>query len=145
LAAAARSMKLSQEDAVTALMELVESTGNADSLVSAFLARPEFMRTALQGPARSVIPRIVARSRNPRLLREIPADARVAAMAQRSPLTPREREVHALVVGGLTNREIAKALFVSEPTVKVHVRNIYDKLGVRSRVALALQESRDQI
>ncbi len=36
----------------------------------------------------------------------------------------------------LTNREIAKILFIEESTVKVHVHHIYDKLGVRSRIAL---------
>ena len=53
-------------------------------------------------------------------------------------LTPREREVVAAVVGGLTNKEIAKKLSVSEDTVKHHVTNIFDRLGVSSRLELAL-------
>ena len=40
---------------------------------------------------------------------------------------------------GLTNREIARLLFIEESTVKVHVHHIYDKLGVRSRMALTVQ------
>jgi DNA-binding NarL/FixJ family response regulator len=54
-------------------------------------------------------------------------------------LTPREREVLGLVSQGLTNKEIASALFVSEATAKVHVRHIFEKLGVRSRTEAALR------
>jgi DNA-binding NarL/FixJ family response regulator len=52
-------------------------------------------------------------------------------------LTPRELEVLRLVAAGRSNREIAAALFVSLPTVKVHVRSVLGKLGVDSRTAAA--------
>jgi len=39
----------------------------------------------------------------------------------------------------MTNREIAAVLFIAEPTVKLHVQHIFDKLGVRSRKAIAMQ------
>ena len=48
-------------------------------------------------------------------------------------LTPREREVLALVADGRTNRQIAERLFISESTAGVHVSNILGKLGVASR------------
>jgi DNA-binding NarL/FixJ family response regulator len=48
-------------------------------------------------------------------------------------LSLREREVYELLAQGRTNREIAKALFISESTTKVHVRHIYEKLGVHTR------------
>jgi DNA-binding CsgD family transcriptional regulator len=51
-------------------------------------------------------------------------------------LTPRESEVAALVVEGLTDREIAERLTLSRHTTSQHVRSIYAKLGVDSRVAL---------
>lgn len=57
-------------------------------------------------------------------------------------LTPREVEVHELLAQGLTNEEIARLLYISLSTTKVHVKHIYDKLGVRSRLeaARALRE-----
>jgi DNA-binding CsgD family transcriptional regulator/GAF domain-containing protein len=51
-------------------------------------------------------------------------------------LTPREREVAALVVDGLVDREIAQRLYLSRHTVSQYVKRIYRKLGVDSRVAL---------
>ena len=52
-------------------------------------------------------------------------------------VTPREREVLSLVAQGLTNREIASRLVVSEHTVHRHVTNILRKLGLPSRAAAA--------
>jgi two-component system nitrate/nitrite response regulator NarL len=53
-------------------------------------------------------------------------------------LTRRELEVTAAVVGGLTNREIAKRFSLSEDTVKHHLTNIFDKVGASNRLELAL-------
>ena len=44
-----------------------------------------------------------------------------------------EEEIARLLVRGLSNRQIARELFISEVTVKVHLRHIYDKIGVRKR------------
>jgi DNA-binding CsgD family transcriptional regulator/tetratricopeptide (TPR) repeat protein len=52
-------------------------------------------------------------------------------------LSPREREVVEHVAQGRTNREIAAALFLSEKTVGTHLARIFEKVGVRSRAALA--------
>jgi RNA polymerase sigma factor (sigma-70 family) len=53
-------------------------------------------------------------------------------------LSKREHEVFELLGHGMTNREIADTLFISEVTVKVHVRHILKKLGVRSRTEAAV-------
>ncbi|MCP5117438.1 MAG: response regulator transcription factor [bacterium] len=53
-------------------------------------------------------------------------------------LSNREREVVALVVQGYRNREMAEKLFISEQTVKNHLHNIFDKVGVSDRLELAL-------
>ncbi|WP_327093912.1 response regulator transcription factor [Nocardia vinacea] len=58
-------------------------------------------------------------------------------------LSPREIEVLRLVADGSSNREIAKALFLSETTVKSHLVHIYAKLGVRSRTS-AVARAREQ-
>jgi len=52
-------------------------------------------------------------------------------------LTPREREVIALLSDGLSNAQIARALYISEKTASVHVSNILRKLGVTSRIQAA--------
>lgn len=53
-------------------------------------------------------------------------------------LSVREREVAELVAQGLSNGEIAEALFISMPTVKTHIAKILDKLGVDNRVHIAI-------
>jgi DNA-binding NarL/FixJ family response regulator len=55
------------------------------------------------------------------------------APAHDSALTPKEREVLALLAQGRTNREIAEALFISAATVKTHLSHLYGKLGVSDR------------
>jgi DNA-binding NarL/FixJ family response regulator len=53
-------------------------------------------------------------------------------------LTGREQDVVESIVAGFTNREIAGKFSISEQTVKHHVRNIFDKVGVSNRIELAL-------
>jgi DNA-binding NarL/FixJ family response regulator len=54
-------------------------------------------------------------------------------------LTSREQEIAALVAEGLSNKEIARKAGISEGTVKLHLHNIYQKLGVSNRTALAMR------
>jgi two-component system NarL family response regulator len=72
------------------------------------------------------------------LLRRVPDD-------RESRLTVREIDVLRLVVKGLSNREIAHDLFISQNTVKNHVRNILEKLHVRTRTEAATLAMRERL
>jgi len=69
-----------------------------------------------------------------------------ALLALRQPtLTGREIEVLELVAQGNTSRQIAELLFISENTVKNHIRNILDKLGLHSRSEAVLYAAREDL
>ncbi|MEW2272994.1 response regulator [Streptomyces sp. SID685] len=95
--------------------------------------RAEDLFTAIHAAARGrpalsppVADRVMSRLRDPR-----------------PTLTPRERDILAQLAQGLPNHAIARALFISEATVKTHLRRIYDKLGVDTRagaVAVAKEQ-----
>lgn len=74
-----------------------------------------------------------------------PALTTVLAQALRSPqsassldLTERERQVLKMIAGGLSNKMVGNKLGITEGTVKVHVKNLLHKLGLRSRVEAAV-------
>lgn len=67
-----------------------------------------------------------------------PNGATTAKGRERSPLSTREREIVGLVAQGYKNKEMAEKMFISEQTVKNHLHNIFDKLGVSDRLELAL-------
>lgn len=93
-----------------------------DELFAAIHAAAEG-RTALSAP---VADRVMAHLRRPR-----------------PTLTDRERDILAQLARGIGNRDIARALYISEATVKTHLRRIYDKLGVDTRAgAVAVAKER---
>lgn len=57
---------------------------------------------------------------------------------ERSQLSQREREIIILIAQGYKNKEIAEKMFITEQTVKNHLHNVFDKLGVSDRLELAL-------
>jgi DNA-binding CsgD family transcriptional regulator len=65
------------------------------------------------------------------------AGARLPRPASNVPLTPQEERIAQLVAEGLTNKEIARQLVISTKTVEGHLRNVFEKLGVRSRTQVA--------
>jgi DNA-binding NarL/FixJ family response regulator len=81
---------------------------------------------------------------------ESPLDPKVAAALLRSRatrghdagLTGREREVLALIAGGLANKQIARRLGISEKTVKAHLTNVFHRIGVTDRTQAALWAER---
>jgi DNA-binding NarL/FixJ family response regulator len=70
-------------------------------------------------------------------LSEVPT-LRLVSASGRSLLTPREEQVVALVADGLSNREVAGELGLSEHTIKKYMLRIFDKLGISTRVELVL-------
>lgn len=90
------------------------------------------------------------------VVREVPVEVPVAVSAPAVPfvtdaarvealgLTPREREILSLMAEGLSNREIAARVYLSENTVKTHAARVYDKLGARRRTQ-AVQLARSQL
>jgi DNA-binding NarL/FixJ family response regulator len=57
-------------------------------------------------------------------------------------LTPRQRDVFDLIVQGMSNKEIARSLQLAEGTVKIHIKALFAKLGVRRRAAVAVAGTR---
>jgi len=71
-------------------------------------------------------------------LRSLIDSSSAASRQKRYGLTPRELEIISAVVAGYANKEIAEHFKISEDTVKHHLSNIFDKLGVSTRLELAL-------
>jgi len=91
---------------------------------------------------------LISPSMASKLLTEFAAMARKDEEKQQMPaprLTDREMEVLTLVAQGLNNRDIAKALFISENTVKNHVRNILEKLHLHSRMEAVVYAVREKL
>ncbi len=67
----------------------------------------------------------------------LPSPQRIDAV-----LTPRQRDVFELIVQGMSNKEIARNLQLAEGTVKIHIKALFAKLGVRRRAAVAVAGTR---
>jgi DNA-binding NarL/FixJ family response regulator len=71
-------------------------------------------------------------------------DAKVLLQPRRSHLTAREMQIAELVERGLRNRDIARTLGIQTGTVKIHLKHIFEKTGVRGRYGLALTGLREK-
>ncbi len=156
-------IRMPELDGVEATRRIVASGSPAKVLVLTTFDLDEYVYAALQagasgfllkdaGPAELLAAiravhsgeAVVAPSATKRLLeRFVPmlptdADALKSATERLSVLTEREREVLTAVARGLTNSEIAAALFLSEATVKTHIGHILAKLNARDRVAMVV-------
>ncbi len=97
---------------------------------------------ALDGLGASAVAAAARRRMKALGIKAIPRGPRPATRAAPGGLTAREREVLALVVQGLPDREISRQLFISERTVHHHVSAVLAKIGVTSRTAAAREASR---
>jgi DNA-binding NarL/FixJ family response regulator len=97
-------------------------------------AEPEEIHAAIRAAARGESPLA------PRAAAELLADRR--ARPATVELTAREREVLGLVVDGLANKQIARRLGISEKTVKGHLTNLFQRIGVADRTQAALWAER---
>ncbi len=115
------------------------TSGNVDGFVSAYRAHPPLLRMVADDVAtHPLLTVILARANDHALGTKVGVPLRPACIPA-GKLTRREKEVLGLLAQGLTNREIARTLYISEATAKVHVRHILEKLGVRSRTEAALR------
>jgi ATP/maltotriose-dependent transcriptional regulator MalT len=127
-----------------ALLE-TRDTGYADALVTSYRGYPQLLKEAAsrKGNGLDVLD-IALRANDRHLATKMIPDFEVRTAAQQETLSERETEVLRLVAQGLRNREIGQRLFISEVTVKAHMRNIMRKLGARSRThAVSLAELTD--
>ncbi len=134
-----------RRDEAGRLVERVLARGQIDTFVCAYRACPDILELAAANRRwRPAISQILIETKDVALAERV-------GLAANSPrpndvFSPREQEVVDLLAQGLRNREIAERLFISEVTVKAHLRRAYRKLGVRSRVEalVALQDQQDQ-
>jgi DNA-binding NarL/FixJ family response regulator len=124
--------------AALAAVQFAIEKGHVDGVISACRAYPDLARHAASGDAETAfqLRDIFSRAHDNDLGRR--AGLAMPREVQRNGrLSVREREVYEHLIHGRSNREIAAALFISESTTKVHVRHIFEKLGVHSRAEAA--------
>ncbi|MEA2328388.1 MAG: two-component system, NarL family, nitrate/nitrite response regulator NarL [Thermoanaerobaculia bacterium] len=126
---------------VPALVLVVDAAGAADALASgargvlARTAAPRRMHAALHAVAEAEI--VIDDAFADHLLRHPRAEVEMI-----EPLTAREREVLRLLASGLTNKEIAQRLGVTDHTIKFHVNGILGKLGAATRTEAVVEAAR---
>jgi LuxR family transcriptional regulator, maltose regulon positive regulatory protein len=126
-----------RHDSAVARMQTAFDTGMLDTVIIAVRAAPFLgVFLASQPQWRSRLQQLLAASRDASLAASLGLQIPRAAKTMTT-LSPRESEVHELLAQGLTNEEIARLLYISLSTTKVHVKHIYEKLGVRSRLEAA--------
>jgi len=118
-------------------------TGNFDSFVCSYRAEPRLVRFLVDDPAcRAELTQLLIRTGDRGLAQDLGLCVQAFQRDEVDNLTARESEVLQELERGSSNREIARRLFISESTVKVHLRHIYDKVGVRTRAELLARRAR---
>jgi ATP/maltotriose-dependent transcriptional regulator MalT len=123
------------------VLSAVRATGNRDSLICAYRAYPQLLLALHDAGNRpSELEEVVCAGGDVALARKV--GLHLDGGQHRQSLTPREQEVLELLHKGMTNRQIAQALWISETTAKVHIRHIFRKLNVHSRTQAVLEASK---
>ena len=111
--------------------------GHLDAIVTAARVCPDLVRA---GSTNNACARVLTQLLSSSLDIDLGRQAGLTmprVLRRHETLSPRERDVYELIASGRSNKEIARTLFISESTAKVHVRHIYEKLGVHNRAELA--------
>ena len=118
-------------------------TGNVDAFVSVYRACPDVLRILVKDECNhDQLRTILERATDHRIASAVGLHLPSAPGSEGLEiLSKREREVLELLSQGLLNKEIARLLFISESTVKVHVRRICQKLGARTRTEAVMRAS----
>lgn len=144
-------LRMPDGDGIETIRALHKSTPTIHVLVLTTYDNEEDIFKALEAGARGYILKDTTSDEIIRAVREIHAGgrflppaiaSRLADRMIRPSLTPRELDVLRLVSRGRSNKEIASAMFISEETVKSHMKGLFQKLGVHDRaeaVSTALQ------
>jgi ATP/maltotriose-dependent transcriptional regulator MalT len=124
-------------DALEKACEVALETGNLDAFVTAYRTCPALLAHLqdLSGDTRPFVQ--IVRELDPSLGERLGLGTKRAERPSGDELTRREREVLELVQQGLSNRQIARTLWIAESTVKVHIHHVLEKLGVQSRTEAA--------
>jgi LuxR family transcriptional regulator, maltose regulon positive regulatory protein len=116
---------------------VANETGNFDAFVTAYRACPALLADLREADVDPEPFFRLARHLDSRLAETVGVSADSKPRRSGEDLTRREREVLGLVTQGLSNRQIARTLWIAESTVKVHIHHILEKLGVQSRTEAA--------
>jgi LuxR family transcriptional regulator, maltose regulon positive regulatory protein len=139
LAADRRGDVSERDNALELALVDAQVTGNADSFVAGYRLAPNLLSVIVSaGLALSDFLLRPLVTYDPRLAEKAGLNQRGMGIRPASLLTDREEEVLDLLRQGMSNREIAQTLWIAQSTAKVHVRHIFEKLGVRSRTEAAL-------
>jgi two-component system NarL family response regulator len=143
LSPSTRILMLTVSDEEDDLYEAIKAGANGYLLKEISVEEvAEAIRAVVQGQS------MISPTMASKLLTEFNALAKKAEERQQYPtptLTTRELEVLKLVAKGMSNREIADALYISENTVKNHVRNILEKLHLHSRMEAVIYAVRERL
>ena len=140
------SLRLPDSCAIDVLEDYFKANPKAKILILAEHAGDSEISRSLRKGAAGYVCRDVSESELLKAIRAVGAGrkylpAEIAAILSenfgREELTPRERKILPMIVAGKSNKEIAFDLNVSENTVKTHVKNVFEKLGVSDRTSAA--------